>query len=695
VPNIQASGNIIEAGMFVLNAELRKWDFTNPSFLIYQLYSHPNVAPSGFEPKTNGQTLNGDVGARPSILSVDNIETMRTNLSALFSVYSEDSIYSFNNFKESWLVNAYRESESGALRFVENGLSLDEKSPEFLHPPMEDVTGGDFIVTLDDHWLGGSGVLFDIDYGEVIFNPFPFPNGGNFGPPSQTNFALAFGPVTPMCQTTLGNLPSLEVDRYESDVTGAFGNINFAAIGSGKVQIDGYCLLENTKMELIRGNDTNYFPTLTGSSDYTGHVRGLRPVRPGTDGKNDDTARCYRTPSVQSSGLYRFITYNERTDYSETSIGSGYVSIFPEGLVTRSSPNGVLANVANRIDGQQFTEASDGTVITTPGLANGIHVFDDAIWMVGAPSVSNPSIPNTNSRGLFCISPHNGHSVWYRPAEMTVATTGTAGENPSAWGTHLGLVDDGSNYVRLSRSFDQVITVPALDDATGVYTLYWQKYDKITLDYTESSSSFSEMSTDISAVLFVPNFEKTLGLLDGGGTLYTWQRNTVQSFDSSFNYIAHHRPDGPGIAGRRHYAGGDLLYTMTGSSIGANDPLLSITGGISSGIGKWSTSATQYTHDSAKPLRAETHFGHKPRAVIHSIFDVIGATHVQNGIWMFITFPSSAGGFITNDPLYLCRILEGTTAWSIIESIKLDNVQNIGVVGGPEFPVEGILQDLN
>lgn len=692
-PNIGPSGYIIEGAMFVLNAELRKWGLNSLSALTYDLYTHPDLAPSGFEPKTSGETLAGLVGAGPSIISIDNLEQMRNSLGSLFSRYATETVYDTDEFFEAWLQSAYPESPSGSIRYVQTGSnSFSSQDAAFLRPVLDDVDGGDFITTTDLHWLCGSGVIFDIDHGEVVFNPFPFPHGGWFRAPSSLNFRLGFGPVYPKCQTTNGDIPSLVVSRYESDITGAFGNeTNFDALGSGKVQIDGYCLLPETTIELVKGNNDNFCTTLTGFNHYTDHIQGLRQVNLSTE-DNDPSARCYRTPSAISSGLYRLVTYNKRTDVPNTSIESGVVSLFPQGYTTRSSPSNTLVSNRSDIDGQQYEITSDGGLIRRAGRADGIHVFDDAIWIVGAPETSLPGTPSTDSRGLFCVSPITGDLVWYRPAEMTVATAGSAFWDPGAFGTHLGLMDIGTNYVQFSRSIDQTITVNAPDDLEGDYTVHWQLYDKATLNHSESSVTFSVAGTTFE----VPNLIATKGAIKAGSTVYTWQEfNRVQSWTTGLSFSDEHFGS-PGVAGRRHYAGGDLLYTMTASAPQAGDPMLSISGGHTSGIGKWSVSAGAFSHDSAKPLRAETHFGHQPRALINSIFDVTGSTNVSNGIWMILSFPSSPGSFLTSDPLYLCRIVEGASSWNVVESVHLnENVLNLGTDGGPEFPVEGILQNLD
>lgn len=687
-PNIDVSGVTIEQAMFVYNAELRKWGGGFGSSFIYNLYSHPDIAPSGFEPKANGDTLTGLVGGVASIPSVDNIEQMRDNLRSLFREYADDSGYDRFDFLEAWLISAYPESPSGALVVVDLGFGSSFINRTFLRPAAEHVANGDFIDT-DPHWLGGSGVFFDIDWGEVIFNPFPFPSVDYFFAPGADNFRLTFGPITPQFQTTTGNLPSVVVSRYNNDLNAFFGlNTNFDAIASGRVQIDGYVFGSGTIMELVSGNDNNYFPTLDGTTDFEDHIDGLRRVN--TTGDNDPSARCYRTPTAQTSGLYRLATYNPRSAFPTTAIESGFVSFWPEGRVVLSDTGELISG--NFIDGQQSSETSDGGLILSPALANGFHVFDDAIWITSDNTGGGSG--NLNSRGLFVISPHNGSPVWYRPAETVVASNGNYGPGPGAFGAHVGLFKNGSDIVRLSRTLNQTLTSNVSGDEDLMeWTLYFQEYNQTTLNHTEIGTSYSVQSEDAILAGFAGTNNVTACVFDGINIYVSSIFGTVHKLDSSYNLVNLYRGD---IAGRRHYANGQLLYTLAGQ-VSAGDPLL--TAGSSSGIGVWSLTDPPGTsvesvglvnHDSGKPLRGEAHFGYQSASDtrIHHIFDVTGSTHVRDGVWMLIQFDVS---------LYLCRIREDASEWIVLESIKFrDSLSQVTFGQVPsEFPIEGILHDID
>lgn len=700
-PNIGSSGNIIEQAMFVYNAELRKWNFPDQlNLLQYQLYTHPDIASSGFEPKANGNTLEGLVGNVASIISVDNIEQMRTQLNThLFDFYADDSEYSAADFFQSWIQTAYADSPSGTRHIIEvNPLPIFSiTNSQFLRPPAEHITGGDFI-DIDIHWLGGSGVLFDIDCGEVIFNPFPFPGQTNFTSVSTGGIQFEFGPVFPLLQTTAGAIPSLEVSRYESDIeAGDFKTLtNFNALNSGVVQIDGYVLLPETTLELVKGNDSNVISSMT--NDYTGHVEGLRVVRDAT-GDNDPSARGYRTPSAQPSGLYRFLTQNQKSDVSFTAIPSGFVSIWPQGRITFSD-TGVQGILSNFIDGQQTSVTTNGGLILTPASAKGIHVMDDAIWIAGpGTGAGSPAGSGTfSSRGLHAVSPHTGSLVWYRPAERILATSGNVGGDPGHWGAHTGLefFNSDTEILRVSKTASQFIEtnigIPTANSDRVTFSINFQAYDTTTLDHREINVQYAVVSESIFGF---PSAGVTSLCCDGTSFYISSTLSTLHRFTSSLAF------DGVfvGPSARRRHAlpsTGDLLYTGLGLTGG--DPLNLLGVGQASGIGRWSISAEpspsilegegSYTHDSAKRLRAETHFGHRAAfgSAIHHIFEVTGSTHVRNGIWMTIQFQAN---------LFLCRISEGASEWNVVESMQIRDTLFTGGSAGDDYPYECILHDID
>ena len=698
--NLGISGSMLEAAMFVYAAELRKWGIVQTNLLEHECYTHPNDAPISFEPNADGSNLEG------CLIVPNNIEKMRQSLNTfLFDQYSDDSVYGEVDFEESWLTTAYPDSVSGAVCVQQTHPVIETFAfvgANFLRPPLTIISGGDDITDTDLHWLAGSGIFLDIDIGEVVFNPFPFPGKDDKAKLGGENVTFAFGPVFPLVQTTLGAIPSVLASRYREQVEPGTlkETLNFEALESGVVQIDGYGLIENTTFELVEGNDNNFMGTLDGTTDYTFESQGLRALKDG-NAENDSTARIYATPTAQTSGLYRLITYNKKADVPDTTIPSGFVSIWPQGDVRTAKPNGQQIKT-NRIHGQQFEVTSLGNTRITNTAAQGIHVMDDAIWVATYNDFEGSG--TNNSQGLTAISPYNGAGVWYRPAELELSSSepdGPGGTGEQAYfGAHHGLFQIGNNVIRLAKAVDETITGSFPSPIVSTNTINWQLFNRTTLNHSEQSETFTFTNTDASAIT-----RDLHGVLSNGTDIYAFRDfgplikfTTGLAFDGVFASAstAH-----GGIAGRRHAStGGEFLYTIT-DAVGITDPMLtsSIGGTVASGIGKYTITGTpgsvttdlgEYTHNSAKRLRAEDHFGHQSAldTVIHSIFAVTGSSHIPNGIWMIIQF---------FEDVYLCRIEEEATEWRVVESVQLDKVATTPFVSlnSPNMPIEAIQLDID
>jgi hypothetical protein len=696
VPNIGPSGDLFEQGMFVLNAEQRKWHLLNLGTQTYLAFWNPNIpAGSGFEPKMNGETFIGHVG-RPALLAIDNIIQMRDNVDTLFSRYADDTNYTSSQFMESWLSNAYPESPSGHREFVYDSINdlYFIQDAIWLRPSLDDFTAGDFMLDMDIHWLGGSGTLFDVDYGEVLFNPFPFPRKAFFFAPASQTTSLSFGPLYPLLQTTAGTLPSVLASRYASDIAaGTFkAETNFEAIQSGYLQLDGYAIFPGTLIRLTTGNNSNFYSDIGVASDFTFFGSGARKVHDG-DGYADGSARVYISPTPQSSGMYRLSLANVKSNVPFSSIPSGYVSFFPGGDLW---PAAISDNV---MMDRSIAITSDGGLKITPAASKGYHVMDDALWITG-PNASALS-GNFNTKGLYIVSPHTGECIWYRPAERIVATSGNKPGgtaplgSPGIFGVHVGMENFGANFMRISRVWQENITAgsPNIFDNT----IYFQKYSQPDLNYSEQSVSWtiSNNAGGIGNSIDGMNF-------DGTNYWIWYEGGTVHRFNGSLVYTGSFTGN---IARRRHYANGQKLYTIAGN-VTVGDPILAMSpaGGSISGIGVWSISSEPaniltdvgtYSHDSAKRLRAETHFGDRSTAVIHAIRDVSGSTHVPNGVWMIIQFNNLIP--FNPDELFLCKIREDATEWVVEKSFNLRIIP--GILSLPavptDFPYEFILHDID
>src|SRR5689334_810753 len=491
VPNIGPSGDLFEQGMFVISSELFKWGIDDLDTLMYTGYWHPNIVGSGFVPKGNGQTFVGHVGGRSLLLTVDNIVQMRTNLEFLFTRYSLDSDYFGSQFLESWLSTAYPESPSGHFSFFYDVINdlYNTQDATWLRPTLDNpFTVGDFVLDTDMHWLGGSGMIFDVDYGEVLFNPFPFPRKYFNLVPAVGTHAFSFGPLYPLVQTTAGTLPSVLSSRYQSDIIqgGLKAETNFDAIQSGYLQMDGYGILPATLIRLTTGNDSNFYNDIGTVSDFDFFGSGARRVADGA-GLADGTARVYLSPQAQSSGMYRVSLSNPKNLVPFASIPSGYASFFPGGDLLP------IAISSNDMLDKSITITSDGYLKIDPRSSKGFHIMDDALWITSPNATSLSGTFNT--KGLYVSSPFTGELVWYRPAERILATSGNMPGgtaplgSPGIFGVHLGLEDLGSDFIRISRVWSEVIT-PGTPN-TFDNTIYWQCYDHVTMDHTEQSTSWT------------------------------------------------------------------------------------------------------------------------------------------------------------------------------------------------------------
>jgi hypothetical protein len=716
------SGNIIEAGMFVLFSELRKFN-QNPYFLDFvpQIYNNAINTPIGFEPNGSGTNLGGLVDG-PAIVEIESILMLRNGLLDdgvdLFQSYVNETDYSFpRSAAESWLGTAYPESPSGKIINVETSPgNFQVVDATYLRPELTIFTGGQSITDADIHWLASSGIIYDIDVGEVIFQPFPFPSKFKAGFGASDDLTFSMGPFYPSFQKTDGSLISLTGREVQDASPGDWRDtVNFDAIGSGKLQLDCYAALSGTLVRLITGNHLNYFSSLSATSDFDFVIGGQRTLGGGSNPKNDSTSRIYWTPQAQSSGVYGIITSNPKSVFPGLAIESGIISIWPRNDARAKSTN----PLNNDELGQSFTANGDDTVTTDPSDSRGFQVFDDAVWVTSKNAGLSGTV-NHPSRGLYPISPHNGELMWYRPAELTVATAGTspvvASEGPDVptpghFEVHVGMEPFGATeFVRLSRSYvnDNMIVGPT---TTTQYdsTVYFEIYDKTDLTQREVSESWT--------ITVPPAGPRTgalgnaLGDLFYDGTSY-YVVSALQSKIAKFSsllvfeglYGVSAGPFGTGgTGGRSAFINSEYLYWSRGDgAISVNDPLRDDPNmssyNIGSGIGKFSfvsdpaditVDVGTFQYDSAKPIRMDNVRPINSTATsantdIHDIIEIesADATHVRPGIWVLLT---------SDENLWLLRIEELSDHYRPLEAIRLVN----GNIDDADYPYEIIRMDID
>lgn len=737
---IGQSGNILEAGMFVINAELRKWGVEPQGTFTYNKYVHPDVAGSGFEPKADGSTLGGDV-AGPALVAIDNIivmrDALRDNGNSLFNTYASESwarptdlgdIY----LSESWFTTAYPGHTSGWIDV--NNLGGTFERATFQRPELTDITGGDDHLDTDLHWIAGSGIFLDVDVGEVVFQPIPFhrergqqPVGDNDNP------VVTFRPYFPMFQKTNGSIITLTGRERDLGTGGVWGNdINFDAIGSGKVQLDGYAIVPQTELRFISDNRnwSNYFDSISSSSDMTFFERGQRVVNGNI---NDGTARTYWTPQAQASGFYSIIPVNPKSIGPYIGAESGVFGCFPQ-IDYRSG----LDN--RNLDKATISVSSDGIAIKSSNgiLSRGYQVFDDSIWITTPGQYKLSGILDLPSRGVLPMSPYNNLFMWYRPAELTAATIGNqpaantaivynAGVDvgtPGNFEVHVGLEEIGTDEViRLSRVWDQQTSTNVGMGDTYTNIAYFQRYDWPSMDHTEVSETWSW--TFPTAGSSIGNFGIELTDFTFDGTFY-WVSSTSSDsrktrFTSALVFDGYYvDPNTIGeFAPRMAFVDSEYLYWHTShrSSPDATHDALrfdaNMTGhSYGSGIGKLSvvSDPADITNSfgaldsiSAKPIIAETIVGVADfsSTVIHDIVEVTSAqaTHVTPGIWVLIQFQAPSAG---SADLWLLRVSEQATHYRVDEAI--DTRINMGLYRNTsffrdtlpeEYPYEIMFRDIN
>lgn len=423
---IAHSGIFLEQAMFALNAERRRYkgEIENDDFE-WKLYTSIMGANRGFEPTGSGLWMgdpNSPVGPLPGIV-LNPILELRKNfmLHLLEDGFAEDSDYLPEQYRRDWLHNAYPNSPSG----FEEVTAEDNCSGDGNYFRRAPVHPG-FQLSTDIGVLGTSGVLFDIDYGEVMYNPYPRIGRTLFGDghvlahqaidlfrfANNTAAYLGIGipiplsPAFPAFQTTSGTVVATTSRDIRPDESRywrltQFGNLrvqlpfNSLHVESGVFQLDGDLLRPDTKYFLGTGGNNakeDFLPVAELPFVQSG-VRVIgRPTHLNSSfgtkvpsGQNSNVARVYLGPagsndSPLESGMYYIAAANSGVDVPYSAVASGIVSHWPSGNHDRAAP--------------------------------GYHVFDDCIWV-------RDQSANLSASGMAIISPHDGTAMWIRFADLT------------------------------------------------------------------------------------------------------------------------------------------------------------------------------------------------------------------------------------------------------------------------------------
>ena len=455
-PSIGLSGILIEQAQFVLTAERRKLNdlaFTSYGLEGFAVYVNPSIIPSGpYEPKADGSTLSNFLNPGGYIF-LDHIEETRVAFDNLCTIMGNDCGHGSGGFKHDWLINTY----------PGNPNLSSTVNPNYTHS-MPSMSGAN--LSTDGQTLGSSGVLYDCDIGEIMYNPYPHIRqvrlrdlfGIDIAADSQFIETVPFWPAF---QTTAGSVISLNGREIDSPPDVTYGHI-----GSGYVRLDGYVLHSNTDYRL----NTLITPLLNGFSstdDFTHQVEGAR----GFDflGSVVGKARVFLSPHVQISGVYRFLARNRRTNFPQTAVESGIISIWPK------------ANESYPLAGNESQAPQN----------EAYQVFNDALWI---------QIPS----GLMILSPWTGKRMWVRLVDQTRSPT-----PPNfAWRQMRGLERVGVNTIY--KAFLRNVSGP-----TQVFAVFNQYNDNLDR-FGETVTSSIDSSTAIISDMFYDGTD--FWIFDSGAT---------------------------------------------------------------------------------------------------------------------------------------------------------------------------------
>lgn len=667
------SGVLLEQAMWILNAERRRYKgYIDDGEFTWKIYKLDNTTLI-FEPTVSGQYL-ANSGIPVVITPLNYILDLRNNFwrHLLNDGFAEDSDYLPEQYRRDWIHNAYPLSPSG---FIESVLQNGDGNYFRGDPPAFGPQ-----LSTDIGILGTSGVLFDIDFGEVLFNPYPRIGRTLFGDGKQLThrdiepgftvssidnefpITMPLSPLFPSFQTTSGTLVSvtsrdirsgqsrywmLTTDDVRSQVV--YDSLH---VGSGVIRLDGDVLLPNSIYQIGDGG-VNAREDFRPQGTLGFAASGLRPIgviralnyQDGTkvpSGLNSALARVFLTPSpALSSGLYHIAVSNSGQQIPNSVVSSGIVSHWPSGTINRECP--------------------------------GYQVFDDCIYI-------RDNTHDLNASGLAISSPFTGNFMWVRFADLsnislfgnlTVPQSSLAFKRLNYPGL-CGMVRRDINAIQMvypifsASSIDITLTA-------GQAKLYVANYnDLLNLISTTETPVFA--SSEITGNRFGDiTFDGTsywICVADGNGNVY--------QFDSSFNFLHRYDESPAGLQSRRLVFFNSKYWAYAEDNIAAiggdNEGALSERS-FNSGTETVSGGSIKFLDASVLP--PNTVFPTADHAVIISIHHVINITngiHITNGVWaLFETQDEDSlnSAISGSERMWLARIEEGASEFTLKEFYPL------------------------
>lgn len=393
------SGIHLEAAQFVIQAEMRKFFALESNTQVWRVFTNEsNPLGSGYDPKANGDTLNGLVGP-PVQVDLDHISLMRRLMvDVLFddlypTILEHDTV----SILQDWIRRCYPESPSGYHGPANPNPNFQG---QFLRPVLQEdgseytpfgsvgLTGT--FTDPDPHWLGGSGIILDLDVGEVMWNPYPlaFHNFVADVHGTASNWTITIAPCFPMFQRTNGSLISLNgfEEKWPQDPSPLTGGNNtlffgFDHVGDNLLKYNTYGLFSTTiilagRLNSVFGDEhgIEFSPNQLTVDSVVSSQFGL------------EHCGLLLNPISLPTGLYRITSRNLKADKPFTTIESGVASQWP----------------------------------STPGFIThheGYEVFDNCFWVTDwGGKITPASTSAAGPSGFAVVSPFTGRMLWQRNA---------------------------------------------------------------------------------------------------------------------------------------------------------------------------------------------------------------------------------------------------------------------------------------
>ena len=638
------SGIHFEAAQFVMQAEMRKFNVSQTFQQLWRVYTNTNITASGYDPRADGATLDGVVGP-PAVIELDTISRMRNVMLNGVLINAYDFVdYDYTIIFDDWIKNCYPESPSGYA------ITSDFLG-QFLRP-IQQADGAEYIPGLfgttnpvtgvftetDPHWLGGSGIILDIDVGEVMWNPFPLAAAIQAVDVHGTsdNFTIRAFPFFPMFQKTDGSLISLnglENKWPEDPIISSLGR-QYNHVSSGKVRFNAYGIFTNTDflfgaMNTVAG-EVHQIPY--SSNQMSVAAESARPI--GNATKPIAGSEVFLTPITLSSGVYRVAMRNPKVDFPYTTIESGVSSQWPQNrdLVSTNSSN-----------------------------YYGYEVFNTCFWITD-DGVKGSALTPTGPSGLAVVSPYTGRILWQRNASNDIAGIWYNGidyfnvywwdDNTTVAAKHIQRVGTDRIQRLIGRNapidpgVDFDITVAEYTDDLATVS-----NNNVTLSL-RPNNTFDLFTSVVTMWFDGSSYWVTGSALNDLTSItneYTWE------LDSSFTEIRR-------ISG--NVANGRYIGTANGKKYGF--------GGTSDSLGiiEWDVitaiNPEGYQLDfigSLKQIDITTHLGGTfQNGQILNFLEISGVSELNDGVYVYARIQTTT----TGNKTYILRIEESTTTWTIL-----------------------------